>query len=104
MFDETFWTGIYSAVRCSTTFCDKVSSFDCAFQNYTISFFVCVALRAAFWGKITISLFCLCCTAGGVDLKKPQFLYLSKVLQVPKHMILVGFEHRECSRTISFEK
>ena len=32
------------------------------------------------------------------------FLYLVNVLQVPKHLYLVGFEHRECSRTLSFEK
>ena len=56
------------------------------FENKRLVVFVCVALRAA------------------SILKNRIFLYLINVLQVPKHLILVGFEHRECSRTISFEK
>ena len=56
------------------------------FENKRLVVFVCVALRAA------------------SILKNRVFLYLINVLQVPKHLILVGFEHRECSRTISFEK
>ena len=56
------------------------------FENTRLVVFVCVALRAA------------------SILNNRMFLYLINVLQVPKHLILVGFEHRECSRTISFEK
>ena len=57
-----------------------------AFENSRFSIFVCVALRAA------------------SILRNRIFGYLINVLQVPKHLYLVGFEHRECSRTFSFEK
>ena len=46
----------------------------------------------------------LCCPTGGVDLKNFIFLYLIYVLQVPKHLYVVGIEHRECSRTFNFEQ
>ena len=64
--------------------CDLAGAF--FFENKRLVVFVCVALRAA------------------SILKNRIFLYSINVLQVPKHLILVGFEHRECSRTISFEK
>ena len=56
------------------------------FENSRFFIFVCVALRAA------------------SILRNHILLYLINVLQVPKHLYLVGFEHRECSRTFSFEK
>ena len=63
----------FSAVRCSTTIFYKSTNFDCVFFNYTNCNF------------------CLCCPAGGVDLETSLiFLYLINVVQVPKHLYLVG--------------
>ena len=56
------------------------------FENTRLVVFVCVALRAA------------------SILKNCTFLYLISVLEVTKHLYLGGFEHRECLRTLSFEK
>ena len=73
-------------------------------ENTCSVVFVCVALRAAFFENQRLVVFvCVALRAASIS-KNRIFLYLSNVLQVPKHLILVGFEHREYSRTISFEK
>ena len=56
------------------------------FENKSLVVFVCVALRAA------------------SILKNRVFLYLINVLELTKQPFLGGFEHRECLRTLSFEK
>ena len=66
--------------------------------------FLDVALRAASILKKHDFPFCGCCPAGGLDFEKSHFLYLFNILQVAKHMYLVGFEHQEYARTLSFEK
>ena len=74
------------------------------FSNTRLVVFTCVALRAAFFENTRLVVFvCVALRAASI-LKNRMFLYLINVLQVPKHLILIGFEHRECSRTISFEK
>ena len=80
VFEFDFWRIIYRVSEF------RISIFGFFVENKRLVVFVCVALRAA------------------SILKNRIFLYLINVLQVPKHLILVGFEHRECSRTISFEK
>ena len=64
--------------------CCLAGGVDC--ENSRVSIFVCVALRAA------------------SILRNHILLYLINVLQVPKHLFLVGFEQRECLRTLSFAK
>ena len=48
--------------------------------------------------------FCGCCLAGGLDLEKSSFCVLFNFLQVAKLAYLLGFEPRECLRTLRFEK
>ena len=45
-----------------------------------------------------------CCPAGGENFEKSFFFNLLDVLQVAKQLHLVGFEHQEYVRTLSFEK
>ena len=44
------------------------------------------------------------CPAGGVDIEKYLFLHLIDVLQVTEHLYVVGFEHQEDARALSFEE
>ena len=48
--------------------------------------------------------FCGCCPAGGLDLEESSFFVLFNFLQVAKLVYLLGFEHREYARTLSFAK
>ena len=56
-----------------------------------------------FW-KITIVLFVDVALRAASILENLIFLYLLSVLEVSKPCYLVGFEHREYARTLSFEK
>ena len=83
---------------------------DVLFENKRLLVFVCVALRAAFFEKNyffentrLVVFVCVALRAASI-LKNRVFLYLINVLKVTKHVYLDGFEHRECLRTLSFEK
>ena len=53
--------------------------------------------------KITISLFVDVAKPAAFILKNRDFLYLLNFLHIAKHVYLLGFEHQEYARTLSFE-
>ena len=73
-------------------------------KKHTIALFVDVALRAASILETNDIPFCGRCPARGLDFEKYSFLYLIIIVQVTKLVYFDGFEHRECLRTLSFEK
>ena len=74
------------------------------FFNKRLVIFVCVALPGAFFSNMRLVVFvCVALRAASI-LKNRVFLCLINVIEVAKHLYLGGFEHRECLRTLSFEK